>query len=242
MNAIELHCQEIDHCNQRGGRMLSIVDLLDAGTMSMDLAAYLLAAIRSGASFMVGALPGGAGKTTIMGALLNFVPPDVSLYTADGLAAIAEGLALTVPRRCYICHEIRAANLYAYLWNEKLRAYFQLARKGHMLATNLHADTYQEARDQVCIENRVPHEDLLKMNLAVFIDTKGGNRKIAEVWESDGVSDHGKVYEKGKLKLAQTRLAGRDRVQEAHQLLNNLLSSGARTIKEVRAGLIRPAT
>jgi Flp pilus assembly CpaF family ATPase len=58
------HCVEIDRCNQRGGRMLSIVDLIDAGTMSPELAAYSLAAIGGGASFMVGALPGGAGKTT----------------------------------------------------------------------------------------------------------------------------------------------------------------------------------
>ena len=81
------HCAEIERCNQRGGRMLSIVDLIEAGTFSRDLAAYSLAAIGDGASFMVGALPGGAGKTTAMGALLNFVPRDVSLVAADGEAA-----------------------------------------------------------------------------------------------------------------------------------------------------------
>jgi hypothetical protein len=59
--------------------MLSIVDLIEAGTMSREVAAYSLAAIGAGASFMVGALPGGAGKTTVMGALLNFVPLGVPL-------------------------------------------------------------------------------------------------------------------------------------------------------------------
>ena len=49
--------------------MLSVVDLIDAGTISVDLAAYSLAAISQGASFLVGAMPGGAGKTTVMGAL-----------------------------------------------------------------------------------------------------------------------------------------------------------------------------
>lgn len=44
--------------------MLSIVDLVEAGTFTPDLAAYSLAAIGSGASFLVGADPGGAGKTT----------------------------------------------------------------------------------------------------------------------------------------------------------------------------------
>src|SRR5512135_1242130 len=86
--SIERHCREIDRCNQRSGRMLSVVDLIEAGTMTRVLAAYALVAIGQGASFMVGALPGGAGKTTVMGALLNFVPPEVDLHPADGLAAI----------------------------------------------------------------------------------------------------------------------------------------------------------
>ena len=44
--------------------MLSVVDLIEAGTMSRDLAAYCLAAIGGGASFLVGAMPGGAGEAT----------------------------------------------------------------------------------------------------------------------------------------------------------------------------------
>ena len=79
------HCAEIERCNQRDGRMLSIVDLIEADTVTRDLAAYSLAAIGSGASFMVGALPGGAGKTTVMGALLNFVPQVTPLTAAGNL-------------------------------------------------------------------------------------------------------------------------------------------------------------
>jgi len=30
------HCAEIERCNQRGGRMLSVVDLIEAGTMTQD--------------------------------------------------------------------------------------------------------------------------------------------------------------------------------------------------------------
>ncbi len=56
------HCRELDRCNQRGGRMLSVLDLLDAHTLDLDLAAYLMARTTRGASFMVGARPGGAGQ------------------------------------------------------------------------------------------------------------------------------------------------------------------------------------
>ena len=52
--------------------MLSVFDLLEAKTIDLDLAAYLMARISKGSSFMVGSVPGGAGKTTVMCALLNF--------------------------------------------------------------------------------------------------------------------------------------------------------------------------
>ena len=68
---VKKHVEEINRCNQRGGRMLSIVDLIDAGTVDKSIAAYFLAVISKGKSFLVGAKPGGAGKTTVMGALLK---------------------------------------------------------------------------------------------------------------------------------------------------------------------------
>jgi len=132
------------------------VDLIEAGTMTRDMAAYSLAAIGNGASFMVGALPGGAGKTTVMGTLLSFVPADVRLLPADGVEAIDRGLGKPAPKTCYICHEIGNGAYYAYLWGQPLRRYFKLPAAGHMIATNLHADTYDQAHTQVCGENQVP--------------------------------------------------------------------------------------
>ena len=76
------------------------------------------------------------------------------------------------PRRCYICHEIGSGPYYAYLWGEELRAYFELPQAGHMLATNLHADTYEEARDQICAENGVPEAALRRMQLMFFLSVK----------------------------------------------------------------------
>ena len=105
-DSILRHCQEIDRCNQRGGRMLSVVDLIEAGTMTAELAAYCLAAVGQGASFMVGAMPSGAGKTTVMGALLNFVPASVELVPADAQHVIRQGQRTPSRRQCFICHEI----------------------------------------------------------------------------------------------------------------------------------------
>jgi len=69
MPSIEAHVDALNACNQRGGRMLSLIDLLKDESVSLPMAGYLAAAMRGGASLLVGANPGGAGKTTVMCAL-----------------------------------------------------------------------------------------------------------------------------------------------------------------------------
>jgi hypothetical protein len=272
---IPRHCAEIDRCNQRGGRMLSVVDLIDAGTIDVGLAAFSLAAIGAGASFLVGAKPGGAGKTTVMGALLNFVPAGVTLRAADGEFVRSTAVRRAVPggsragippdggttneehtravsgpvlspRRCYICHEIGPGGYYAYLWGEPLRAYFAWAAGGHMLATNLHADTYEQARAQIVDDNAVPEDALRRMNLMFFLSVARGpgvtRRRIVSVWESDGRSPHRLLWpdagDGAADGLASSALAAPSAQAAARVKLDALLASGARTIEQVRTHLL----
>jgi len=241
---IQQHCAVIEACNQRGGRMLSIVDLIEAGTFAPDLAAYALAAIGKGASFMVGALPGGAGKTTVMGALLNFVPAGIQPVAADGLATIEQGIARRDPLACYICHEIGDGGYFAYLWGGVLRRYFELPAAGHMLATNLHADTYEQAQRQVCRDNGVPEAAFQRMNLLFFLSLNrtGGvwGRRIATVWESDGKTPHRCVLPDASaaFDVATSRLVSLDEHRAARTRLDRILASGARSIQEVRRQVV----
>jgi hypothetical protein len=238
---IDRHCAEIERCNQRGGRMLSVVNLLEAGTLSGALAAYALAAIWNGCSFLVGARPGGAGKTTVMGALLNFVPPTVTLAAADGEETISHGLKSPIPRRCYICHEIGNAGYFSYLWGADLRAYFHLPEAGHMLATNLHADTYEQCREQICIVNRVSVPALQHVNIMFFLlvhpEGKGWVRRIDERWESDGKSSHRPIYKSGCF-IAQSQLVSQALLMRASAAINALIRTGARSIWDVRHRLL----
>jgi hypothetical protein len=241
-DGVASHCRQIERCNQRGGRMLSIVDLVVAGTFNVDLAAYALAAIGGGASFMVGAQPGRAGKTTVMGALLNFVPSGVELAVADGAKAITEGLRRPTPRRCFICHEIGDKPFYAYLWGEELRAFFALTSAGHMLATNLHADSYQQTFNQVCRDNGVPEEAFARMNLMLFLSvSREGSvlrRRVEEVWESDGKGRHRQVYSAWSGKLDGSALAGKDEIEDARRTIAELLACGHETIDHVRSVVV----
>lgn len=238
---IRKHCREIDRCNQRGGRMLSVKDLLAAGTITEELAAYSLAAIGGGASFMIGALPGGAGKTTVMGALLNFVPAGVELAVADGLDAIhaALGDRGQRTRRCYICHEISPGPYYAYLWDEAIRAFFELPTAGHTLATNLHADTFDQAADQLHKDNALGEEAFRRMNLIYFLSLTGRGpvkRRVAEVWETDGMRPHRKVFDHGE--LGDSILVSRVQLTRARGGIEAIKSCPSNQISDVRSAIL----
>ncbi len=200
-NAIAKHCDELDRCNQRGGRMLSVFDLLAAKTLDLDLAAYLMARISTGSSFMVGSVPGGAGKTTVMCALLNFVPVDVPLIAATP-EAVYEAAGT---RACYVCHEIGSGYYFAYLWADQLRTYCGLLDQGHILATNLHADNLEQAKNQVCNTNSVPGEHFNKFELLIFLRIEDGylkaHRWIKEVYSGDGSSGHELIFHANNKKI-----------------------------------------
>ena len=241
--AVTRHCAELDRCNQRGGRMLSVVDLLEAGSLDIELAAYLMARIARGASFMVGAQPGGAGKTTVMCALLNLVPADVDLVAATGTAVRSAYRAPVDGRRCYVCHEIGAGPYFAYLWGEDLRAYCGLGERGHLLATNLHADDLDEARDQVCLDNGVPRSDFNRFDLLVFLRVAGvfskARRRIERVYASNDGAGHALVFDGAQGTGGEVSGVDEEWLGKCRTFLEETRRAGARTIEEVRQRVTR---
>ena len=109
--------RQIERLNQRGGRMLSIVDLIQAGTLNVEMAACAMRAMEEGASLLTAARPGGAGKTTLMAVILSFLPPGVELITVDSSRVIEDGLGRSTDQSaCYLVHEIGSGDWYGYLW------------------------------------------------------------------------------------------------------------------------------
>lgn len=243
--AIEKHCRELDRCNQRGGRMLSIFDLLADGTVDLDLATFLMAWISGGASFMVGAVPGGAGKTTVMCALLNFVPADVDLVAATPEAVRRAARARQPRRVCFVCHEIGSGPYYAYLWDEALRQYCGLFERGHVLATNLHADDMGESRNQVCERNGVPIRHFNRFDLLIFLRVEGDlgrvARRVGLVCVSDGHSAHVPVYDTDRdprLRLDAAPRANGTCLRACRGFLAETFASGIRTTEQTRRAVL----
>lgn len=137
--------QLIERGNQRGERMLSVMDLLDAETLTEKALCWLLAHILEGGSWLVGARPGGAGKTTVMSALLAMLPAGEEVYLTDGLS----DWQTAGPGACILSYEISPGHYDGYIWGGDVRRLASQAQKGVRVVTNLHADTVEEARRQV---------------------------------------------------------------------------------------------
>jgi hypothetical protein len=251
-SAIRAHVSTIEDCNQRGGRTLSLVDLIDAGTVDLALAAYLAAAMRSGASLLVGARPGGAGKTAVMCALLNFLPDHTAIRPVDRPAVLADGQRDAYPGdTCYLAHEIGGGRYYAYVWGSQARAFFRLAARGHIIASNLHADTLEETQDQLCREreNGVAQEHLDAVTLQVYlrVERAGGwavRRRVSHVYESDGTrprllwtSDRSETFTRHEPAGSGVVPLGQERAYAA--FLSALLRRDIRSIADVRRAVIR---
>ena len=229
--------------------MLSLLDLIDVGSVDLPMAAYLAAAMRSGASLLVGANPGGAGKTAVMGALINFLPDDTIIrpVTHRGVLPGARG-----PEKpgdvCYLAHEIGAGSYYAYIWDREARAFFAAAAQGHIVASNLHADTLAETRDQLCGQNGVPivHLDAVDLKLYLGVERTRGwrmHRWVRRVYESDGTGDCLLWTQEAQGASAQqspeeSALVSSGQVQVYAEFLTDLLRQDVCRIEDVRRALI----
>ena len=180
--------------HSHGDSPLSLVDQIETGTLDLELAAWLVSHVARGASFIVGAEPGRAGKSTTMGSLLSFVPADLTFVEA----LPGEVAALDGDPTCVICHELSNHPPPAYLWDQDLRDYFSLADHSHLLVANLHADDLEATRGQICGENGVPEAQFHAVDLYIFLRVEGEDpetrRTVESVHFSDGSGPHQTVF------------------------------------------------
>ena len=165
---------------------------------------------------------------------------DVPLIAATPQEVYKISKAATSPRACYICHEIGSGPYFAYLWSDALRAYCGLSENGHILATNLHADDVEEARDQVCGDNGVRRELFNRFELLIFLRIEGtylkSRRRIEKVYSSDGLFDHVLVFNAGNKKnepKVNTYMAEPDYVNACRDFIKKIAPK-TRTIEQAR--------
>jgi hypothetical protein len=123
---------------------LSVVDLIAAGNFDVRTAALLWLLIEARASIVVAADPPGAGKTTTLTALSDFLPPGWERIYLRGWNETFAFTATADPARSYIlCNEI-SAHLPVYLWGRKVQQLFDALGAGFAFGATMHADEPEE--------------------------------------------------------------------------------------------------
>lgn len=175
-NIEEANLSEIYRLNQRGGRFLTVVDLLEAGTLDEKLLKFFLKRLWRGDSFLWTAGPSGTGKTTLMGALLNLIPPGTEIFTTERGLPLPDSKSDHSP--LYLAHELNDAPYYGYIW-EREAARFLKAAGDRQIAATLHAESLEGVRKKL---TRRPvglsEEDFSRIDLVVTMkmETRGSRR------------------------------------------------------------------
>lgn len=174
----------------------SIVQLIDAGCLDARVAALLWLLLERRASLIVAAAAPGAGKTTTLTALADFLPPDTRRLYLRGWAETFAFVGEADPRRSYIlCNEI-SAHLPVYLWGRDVARLFAAVAEGYGMGTTLHADSLEEvvalleAHPLGVPRDAIAHVDLVLTLVVDYIDRRP-RRRLDALWllRRGGVGD-----------------------------------------------------
>ena len=123
---------------------LSILDVVEFGTIDYRLAGLLWLLMEHRASVIVASGPVWVGKTTLFHALLDFLPPDIQKVTLKGYDEDFKDLGDEKPENTYLVTEEISNHSYEYLWGSQVSEAFELLPKGYALGGTTHARNIKE--------------------------------------------------------------------------------------------------
>ena len=166
---------------------LSITQIIASGTLTTRIAALLWLAVERGRSLILAADPPGAGKTTILTALLAFARPESSVYFTRGWGEtfrLPPPPADDEPPIYLLVNEI-SDHLPVYSWGPYVQRAFELAAEGYSLMSTMHADTAEGVIEQLTEECDVPPALIghLAFVVPLFVGAREGRRirRVSEI-------------------------------------------------------------
>jgi hypothetical protein len=143
----------------------SIVELIGEGVLDAELAALAWLLIEARLPVVVGGLARGVGKTTLLEALLDFLPPTVKRVDLAGAAEdfgwLPEAATLGWPRvgparvssprinpsRTFLVAAELSEHLPVYTWGAAARTLVRAASVGYGIGATIHADRLEDIHD-----------------------------------------------------------------------------------------------
>ena len=172
---------------------MSITEIVRAGNMDTRTAALCGMAIESHSSMLIAAEQPHSGKTTTLTALLDFLPARARRVFIRGWAETFDYLQQTRAEDTLLLANELSSHLPVYLWGPKAVRVFSTLRRGYALGSTLHADSAEEAVEQLTGELGVAHADLgrvhLLMVMRIYATMSGGHARRVVSLHRLGASD-----------------------------------------------------
>jgi hypothetical protein len=154
---------------------LSILDLVISGTVDCKLAALLWLLMEHRASVLVAAGPSFAGKTTLLHALLDFLPPEIQRISLKGYYEDFKFTNFCKPDSTYlITEEISNHGFAEYLWGLKAVRTFKLLSQGYALGGTIHARKAEEVIYVLHSYLGIPLPQLSRLGIIVNLRAAAG--------------------------------------------------------------------
>jgi hypothetical protein len=158
---------------------LSILDLVNSGTVDCKLAALLWVIMENRASVIVSSAPVYAGKTTLLHAILDFLPQDQNLIALRGYFEDFKFTELVKPEKSYLLAEEISNHGYAeYLWGAKAIRTFRLLAQGYSLGSTMHARNSEETI--YILNGMLGISMLLLSRLGIIVNLRATNGRTEE--------------------------------------------------------------
>ena len=162
----------------------TVIDLLHQGVFPVPVAALLWALLARRASLAVVAGPSGAGKTTVLTALLDFLPAGTRRFYLRGCYesfAFLDDPALDPTRSILLVNEI-SPHFPAYLWGSGAGRALAAAHRGFMIALTAHAASATELiASLTAYPLRVPLPDAGALSLVLTLAPQTPDRPVPPI-------------------------------------------------------------
>lgn len=207
----------------------SIVELIRAGTIDADLAATIWLLIEAHVPIVVAGEAQGLGKTTLLRALLDFLPSDhrvVELRGVDetfawlpqaselgwpGVPAAPDGPPIRPENTVLLAAEL-SDHTPAYTWGDAARVAVRAAALGYGLAATIHGDSLDDVLGSLRSgPNLLTDDELSRLGVVLILRrVSGGRRRVVAAHYLRPVARdvHGHVQRLGPAVLATWDPAG----------------------------------
>jgi hypothetical protein len=161
---------------------LSILELVKSGTLDCKLAGLLWILMEHRASVLVAAGPSYAGKTTLLHALLDFLPPGLQMVSLQGSQEDFKFTENSPAEKTYmIAEEVSNHGFFEdYLWGHKAVRAFKLLIPGYALGATIHARNSQEVLYILYKYLGLPLEVLTRLGIVVNLHATAGRSEWDE--------------------------------------------------------------